>query len=120
MAANPRTVSAVAGIGQDDAGNLLSNPCILDTCVLGFFGTHGQSPVNDTGLQRVSAGVLSVVRGANGSALGSIAIMTKAGIPTDADFAAAPPIGTMVFDTTDVKLYVRTGANVWKGTAALV
>lgn len=44
----------------------------------------------------------------------SVAIRTKAGTPTDADWAVAPPVGTLVLDTTGSKLWVRTAAATWK------
>lgn len=40
---------------------------------------------------------------------------TKAGAPTDADFATAPADGTTVVDTTNHRLYVRSGG-AWKYT----
>lgn len=43
---------------------------------------------------------------------------TKAGVPTDADFAQTPPDGTVVVDTTNSKIYARIGGT-WKSTAAL-
>jgi hypothetical protein len=44
-------------------------------------------------------------------------IPTKAGIPSDADYSAAtmPPIGTIVYDTTNSKIWVRHAAGTWKG-----
>lgn len=41
----------------------------------------------------------------------------KAGIPSDADYpsSALPPIGTMVYDTTNSKIWVRHAAGTWKG-----
>lgn len=41
---------------------------------------------------------------------------TKAGIPTDADFATTPADGTVVVDTTNHRLYVRSGGT-WKYSA---
>lgn len=41
-------------------------------------------------------------------------VATKAGIPSDADYDEAPPIGTWVLDTTDGKIYYRTAAATWK------
>ncbi len=37
----------------------------------------------------------------------------KAGTPSDADFASAPPSGTVVIDTTADKIWVRVGST-WK------
>lgn len=56
-----------------------------------------------------------------GRAVGQSEIVpsVKAGPPTDADFASPPPVGTQVLDTTNLRLYVRTGVNVWQ-YAALV
>ena len=39
----------------------------------------------------------------------------KAGIPVDGDYATPPPVGTMVVDTTNNKLWVKTAAGTWKG-----
>ena len=41
---------------------------------------------------------------------------TKAGIPSDADWTVAPPDGTQVLDTTNHRLYTRSGG-VWKYAA---
>ncbi len=43
--------------------------------------------------------------------------LTKAGIPSDADYAVAPRIGTMVLDTTNNRIYFRTAAATWKYAA---
>jgi hypothetical protein len=43
-------------------------------------------------------------------------LRTKAGIPSDADYSPAPPIGTMVIDITNNRLYIRTAAATWKYT----
>ena len=48
---------------------------------------------------------------------GPIFTFTKAGTPTDADFTTAPPVGSMVVDTTANKLWVRTAAATWKFAA---
>lgn len=44
-----------------------------------------------------------------------VATKTVTSPPTDAAFGAAPAIGTIVVDTVNSKLWVRTGANVYKG-----
>lgn len=44
----------------------------------------------------------------------ALATKVKAGTPVDADWAAAPPSGTIVVDSTANKLWVRVGT-VWKG-----
>lgn len=46
------------------------------------------------------------------SSLG-VATKTKAGAPVDGDWASAPPTGTLVVDTTNNRLYARTGAATW-------
>lgn len=50
-----------------------------------------------------------------------VAAGTKAGIPADGDYPAGqlPPVGTIVYDTTNSKLSVRHGAGSWKQSAAL-
>lgn len=40
---------------------------------------------------------------------------TKAGTPSDGDFTTPPPIGTVVYDTSASKLWVRHAAGTWKG-----
>lgn len=72
----------------------------------------------DTNLYRVQADRLATDDLIVASNLG-IATKTKAGTPTDADWAVAPPIGTIVIDTTALKIWVRTAAATWK-SAALV
>jgi hypothetical protein len=44
----------------------------------------------------------------------AVATKVKAGTPVDADWAVAPPNGTIVADSTGNKLWVRVGG-VWKG-----
>lgn len=41
----------------------------------------------------------------------------KAGTPSDADYPASaiPPIGTIVYDTTNSKIWVRHAVGTWKG-----
>lgn len=76
----------------------------------------GLSFTPDTNLYRGGANVLQTddrVRAVDG-----ITTKTKAGAPTDADFASTPADGTMVIDTTNSKIYVRIGG-IWKATAAL-
>jgi hypothetical protein len=49
-------------------------------------------------------------------AVDGVVTKTKAGTPTDADFATTPVDGTMVIDTTASKIWVRVGG-VWKSSA---
>jgi hypothetical protein len=44
-------------------------------------------------------------------------IPIKAGTPSDGDYTAAtmPPIGTIIYDTTGSKIWVRHAVGVWKG-----
>lgn len=44
-------------------------------------------------------------------------LRTKAGIPSDADYATPPVVGTLVIDTTNSRLYVKTAAATWKYAA---
>jgi hypothetical protein len=69
----------------------------------------------DVTLYRSAADVLKTDDLFDATAL-ALATKTKAGAPTDADWGAAPPIGTMVVDTTNNRLYVRTAAATWKST----
>ena len=84
---------------------------------------------NETG-SNVAADLELLARADNGASLhtavtfrrntGLVAIgkglvqATKAGVPTDADFAATPPDGTTVLNLSDSKLYIRLGG-IWKG-----
>jgi hypothetical protein len=46
---------------------------------------------------------------------GSVTVgLTKAGAPSDADFAQDPPIGILVLDTTNSRLYIKTAEDTWK------
>jgi hypothetical protein len=45
--------------------------------------------------------------------------LVKAGVVSDSDFAAAPPVGTIAYDSTNEKIGVRTSSGAWKWTAAL-
>jgi len=57
----------------------------------------------------VSQGLLSPLMSAS---------VLVAGAVSDSAFSAAPPNGTMGYDTTNHKIYVRDGGS-WKATAAL-
>lgn len=46
-----------------------------------------------------------------------IATLLKAGTPSDADWTTAPPVGTLVVDSTGSKIWARTAAATWKGVA---
>lgn len=43
-----------------------------------------------------------------------VATLAKAGVPSDADWSSAPPVGTLVVDTTNSRIYARTAAATWK------
>lgn len=75
----------------------------------------GGSTVFDTNLYRFAANVLTTDD--QFSAGGGLTTKTKAGVPSDVDVQLATD-GTIVLDTTNHRLYVRSGA-VWK-YAALV
>jgi hypothetical protein len=66
------------------------------------------------------AAATSAVIGARSEALhqfaGGLAAKVKAGTPSDADFPAAPPDGTIVPDSSGSKIWVRLGGT-WKGVA---
>jgi hypothetical protein len=80
----------------------------------------GGATAYDASLARNAVGLLvgsHIVQGLHG-----IATFANAGAPTDATFTAflaglVPPIGTIVYDSTNSKLWVRTGTNVYKGVA---
>jgi hypothetical protein len=42
-----------------------------------------------------------------------LSIPVKAGIPSDSDFAVAPPVGTAVFNSANDKLYIRRAGGTW-------
>jgi hypothetical protein len=79
-----------------------------------------KGPAGQTGdlfqAQSSTAAVLSGTR-ADGlvySTLRGLATMVKAGTPVDADWAVAPPDGTIVGDSAGAKLWIRLGGT-WKG-----
>lgn len=74
--------------------------------------TAGDPKTVDTNLYRGAANVLKTDDTFQAS-LG-VATMAKAGTPTDADWAVAPPVGTIVFDSQGSRLWVRTGTATWK------
>lgn len=49
-------------------------------------------------------------------ALDGLATKVKAGAPSDSDFRAAPPVGTLVVDTSAGLLWVRLEGGIWKST----
>lgn len=66
----------------------------------------------DTGAPRYT--VFSTNRGSGIFQIGKgLAITTKAGVPSDADFTGVKPNGLMVLDETNSRLYMRVGG-VWK------
>jgi len=67
----------------------------------------------DTNVYRSAANVLKTDDTFH--AVLGVATMTKAGTPSDADWAVAPPVGTIVVDTSANKIWVRTASATWKG-----
>lgn len=67
----------------------------------------------DTNLYRSAANVLKTDDTFH--AVLGVATFVKAGTPSDADWAVAPPVGTLVVDTSASKLWARTAAATWKG-----
>lgn len=80
---------------------------------LAWTDSAGSSATVDTNLYRSAADRLKTDDHLQ-AALG-VATMTKAGTPSDADWAVAPPVGTLVVDTTANKIWARTAAATWKG-----
>lgn len=76
-----------------------------------MFGGGG---VADTNLYRSAADRLKSDDLIDATLMG-VATFVKAGAPTDADWAVAPPVGTLVVDTTNNKIWARTAAATWKG-----
>lgn len=78
--------------------------------------------VTDGGASVVQIGCLSPAVAATDYAaavlpvygLSGVAARVKAGTPTDADWTLPPPLGTIVVDTSGLKIWVRTGVNVWR------
>lgn len=69
----------------------------------------------DTNLYRSAAGRLTTDHLFSATTLG-LATKVKAGAPVDADWAAAPPDGTIVVDSTGSKIWARVGG-AWKSVA---
>lgn len=76
--------------------------------------SDGTNPA-DTVLQRSGADRLNTPDLFVATTMG-LATKVKAGAPVDADWAVAPPDGTIVADSTGSKLWVRV-AGAWKGVA---
>lgn len=55
----------------------------------------------------------AVTKSGHLKALQGVSTLVKAGVPSDADFAVAPPNGTLAVDSTNNKIYVRIGG-AWK------
>jgi hypothetical protein len=72
--------------------------------------------VRDTNLYRSAANRLKTDDLVDATGMG-VATFVKAGTPSDADWAVAPPVGTLVVDTTGNKIWARTAAATWKGVA---
>ena len=59
------------------------------------------------------AGTISLAALVDATTL-AVATKQKAGAPVDGDWAAAPPNGTLVVDSTNNKIWARVGGT-WKG-----
>lgn len=88
---------------------------------MGAVGPAGEAGLSlgtgtDTHLYKAGTGVLAsdgVFWG-----LGGVALSTKAGTPSDADFTAAQlHVGLIVIDTSTPKIWVRTATATWVGVA---
>lgn len=77
----------------------------------------GGSTARDTTLYRNAANRLKTDDLVDATGMG-IATFTKAGAISDSDWAVAPPVGTIAIDTTNFKVYIRTGSATWKSSAA--
>jgi hypothetical protein len=51
--------------------------------------------------------------GANSIGIGQLRPAVKAGVPSDADYTTPPPVGSVVIDTTNLRIYVRVGVANW-------
>jgi len=74
------------------------------------------TPISSTTL-RNNHTVLQVTNNKVVQCPGGVSTFTKAGIPSDADFSSPPPSGTIVIDTTNNRIYAKSG--VWWMSAAL-
>lgn len=80
------------------------------------------TPINSDGSTTFPAGYTTW------GGLGAIGLVaankTTTGAPADTDFSGAtpvvpvPPIGTLVYNTIDSKLFLRAGSASWKGSVA--
>lgn len=71
-------------------------------------------------IRDLQARVNRLERGPNGPnslGLSNILPAKKAGTPSDADYTSAtlPPIGSIVYDTTGSKIWVRQAIGIWRG-----
>ena len=55
--------------------------------------------------------------GRNSIGIDQLRPAVKAGVPSDADYTTAPPVGSVVIDTTNSRIYVRTAVATWKMVA---
>ncbi|WP_169194925.1 hypothetical protein [Devosia sp. MC1541] len=85
--------------------------------------TGSNSGSNFVLLRRSDAGAnLGAVMTANRSngivSFAGMSIPTKLGVPSDADFDTAPPVGTLVYNAANDRIYVRGTGGVWRGVQA--
>ena len=118
-ASNVKTAIRIFGAAATD--NLIDHRVTTDAQPRFFIradGFHawgdGTLAAGDTTLYRGAADRLKTDDLLDATPMG-LATKVKAGAPVDADWAVAPPIGTIVLDTTGNKLWVRTAAATWKG-----
>lgn len=117
-ASNGLIARSATGVGT----NVLSARAAADTVDRFQIGNNGftqwgaGSGARDVALKRSNAGELSV-RNVGDTAMATLlaAVKVKAGAPTDADYSG-PVDGLVVVDTTNSKIWARTGG-AWKGVA---
>lgn len=107
------------GIGTTSIGIRIAKGNTYTLQLSGVDGTpaSGITFGTDTNLYRSAADRLATDDLIIASNMG-LATKQKAGTPVDADWAAAPPNGTIIIDSTGSKIWARVGG-VWK-SAALV
>jgi len=93
---------------QIDAG---ATDCILRDVTTNPNAANGGGDIQDSGTRTI----WSNVRQNDGPRVDTWA--SKAGAPVDGDYQTPPPIGTQVYDSTNSKVWIRTGAATWKGVA---
>jgi parallel beta-helix repeat protein len=106
------------GIYLEDSADSLVLANVITGCAVGvaISPTYAPGTVYGTNFLTGNTADYSAFSGVTAFTSNGLASKVKAGTPSDADFAAAPPDGTIIGDSTGTKIWIRLGG-AWKSVA---